>query len=64
MNCGEQLFKRFKCLLRQSRLSYIKPGTSTCLFAASEVEGLCAPLIETARHKLLIIANDIAVFAR
>jgi glycosyltransferase involved in cell wall biosynthesis len=34
----------------------------TCLIAASEGEGFGLPLIEAARHKLPIIARDIAVF--
>jgi glycosyltransferase involved in cell wall biosynthesis len=33
-----------------------------CLIAASEGEGFCLPLIEAAKHKLPIIARDIAVF--
>jgi glycosyltransferase involved in cell wall biosynthesis len=33
-----------------------------CLIAASEGEGFGLPLIEAARHKLAIIARDIAVF--
>lgn len=35
---------------------------STCLIAASEGEGFGLPLIESARHKLPIIARDITVF--
>jgi glycosyltransferase involved in cell wall biosynthesis len=37
-------------------------AASTCLIAASEGEGFGLPLIEAARHKLPILARDIAVF--
>jgi glycosyltransferase involved in cell wall biosynthesis len=37
-------------------------GAATCLIAASEGEGFGLPLIESARHKLPIIARDIPVF--
>jgi glycosyltransferase involved in cell wall biosynthesis/ADP-heptose:LPS heptosyltransferase len=37
-------------------------GASTCLVAASEGEGFGLPLIEAARHKIPIIARDLAVF--
>ncbi|MDL9999601.1 glycosyltransferase [Variovorax sp. J22P240] len=37
-------------------------GASTCLIAASEGEGFGLPLIEAARHKIPIIARDLAVF--
>jgi len=37
-------------------------SVSTCLVAASEGEGFGLPLIEAARHKIPIIARDLAVF--
>ena len=37
-------------------------GVSTCLIAASYVEGFGLPLIEAAQHKLPILARDIPVF--
>jgi glycosyltransferase involved in cell wall biosynthesis len=37
-------------------------AASTCLIAASEGEGFGLPLIESAQHKLPIIARDIPVF--
>ena len=37
-------------------------GASTCLIAASEGEGFGLPLIEAARHRIPIIARDLAVF--
>jgi glycosyltransferase involved in cell wall biosynthesis/ADP-heptose:LPS heptosyltransferase len=37
-------------------------AASSCLIAASEGEGFGLPLIEAARHKVPIIARDIAVF--
>ncbi|MDM0033315.1 glycosyltransferase [Variovorax sp. J22P271] len=37
-------------------------ATSTCLIAASEGEGFGLPLIEAARHRIPIIARDLAVF--
>lgn len=37
-------------------------AASTCLIAASEAEGFGLPLIESAQHKLPVIARDIPVF--
>jgi glycosyltransferase involved in cell wall biosynthesis/ADP-heptose:LPS heptosyltransferase len=37
-------------------------AASTCLVAASEGEGFGLPLIEAARHRIPIIARDLAVF--
>lgn len=37
-------------------------SVSTCLVAASEGEGFGLPLIEAARHKIPIVARDLAVF--